>query len=143
VRVLHVLHHYFPILDGYTIRSMYILRHQRALGLDVAVLTSGQQGRSTAECEDVEGVRVFRTPGGPASGPPGVREALSVQQLRRRLAGVVARVRPDIIHAHSPSIVALPSLRAARASRLPFVYEVRDLWENASVDRGLTRAAAA
>lgn len=136
MRILHVLHHYFPILDGYTIRSMYILRHQRALGLDVAVLTSAQQGQRSEECEDVEGVRVFRTRGEPAVGPPGVREALSVRRLRRRVAEVVAEVRPDIIHAHSPSTVALPSLLVARSSRLPFVYEVRDLWENASVDRG-------
>lgn len=136
MRILHVLHHYFPILDGYTIRSMYILRHQRALGLDVFVLTSAQQGRRSERCEDVEGVPVFRTPGEPASGPSGVREARNVQRLRRRLLEVVESVRPDVIHAHSPSIVALPSLWVARSSRLPFVYEVRDLWENASVDRG-------
>jgi PEP-CTERM/exosortase A-associated glycosyltransferase len=136
VRILHVLHHYFPILDGYTIRSMYILRHQRALGLEVSVLTSAQQGRRSEGCEDVEGVPVFRTAGEPASGPPGVREARNVQRLRRRLLEVVESVRPDVIHAHSPSIVALPSLLVARSSHLPCVYEVRDLWENASVDRG-------
>jgi PEP-CTERM/exosortase A-associated glycosyltransferase len=40
------------------------------------------------------------------------------------------------VHAHSPVLVGLPALRAARRRGLPLVYEVRDLWENASVDRG-------
>ena len=33
----------------------------------------------------------------------------------------------------------LPALLAARKHGLPFVYEIRDLWENASVDRGKFR----
>src|SRR5262249_22002288 len=45
-------------------------------------------------------------------------------------------VRPDIVHAHSPVLVGLPAYFVAKQRRLPLVYEVRDLWENASVDRG-------
>jgi glycosyltransferase involved in cell wall biosynthesis len=36
-------------------------------------------------------------------------------------------------------LVGLPALLAARKYGLPFVYEIRDLWENASVDRGKFR----
>jgi glycosyltransferase involved in cell wall biosynthesis len=39
-------------------------------------------------------------------------------------------------------LVGLPALRVARRRRLPFVYEVRDLWENASVDRGRFRESS-
>ncbi len=52
---------------------------------------------------------------------------------------MIGETRPDIVHAHSPVLVGLPALRAARDHGLPFVYEVRDLWENASVDRGKFR----
>jgi PEP-CTERM/exosortase A-associated glycosyltransferase len=44
--------------------------------------------------------------------------------------------RPDVIHAHSPVLVGLPALRVGRRLGIPVVYEIRDLWENASVDRG-------
>ncbi|HVY62520.1 MAG TPA: glycosyltransferase, partial [Planctomycetota bacterium] len=33
-------------------------------------------------------------------------------------------------------LVGVPALRVARRAGVPLVYEVRDLWENASVDRG-------
>jgi PEP-CTERM/exosortase A-associated glycosyltransferase len=56
--------------------------------------------------------------------------------LWRRLPQVVREWKPELIHAHSPMLVGLPALRVAHAARLPLVYEVRDLWENASVDRG-------
>jgi PEP-CTERM/exosortase A-associated glycosyltransferase len=47
--------------------------------------------------------------------------------------------QPDIVHAHSPMLIGHPALWAARRAGLPLVYEVRDLWENASVDRGKFR----
>src|SRR4029078_2592297 len=43
---------------------------------------------------------------------------------------------PDVVHAHSPVLVGLPALRTAHDRGIPCVYEIRDLWENASVDRG-------
>src|SRR5262249_4673220 len=45
----------------------------------------------------------------------------------------------DIIHAHSPVLNALPALWAGRHHRLPVVYEVRSLWEDAAVDAGTAR----
>jgi PEP-CTERM/exosortase A-associated glycosyltransferase len=59
-----------------------------------------------------------------------------MRTLQQRVEQVIGAMRPDIVHAHSPVLVGLPALRAARDHGLPFVYEVRDLWENASVDRG-------
>ncbi len=52
------------------------------------------------------------------------------------MASVVDQFKPDIVHAHSPVLVGLPAYFIAKWRGLPFVYEVRDLWENASVDRG-------
>ena len=44
--------------------------------------------------------------------------------------------KPDIIHAHTPFRVGLPALRAARKLRIPFVYEVRGMWEDSAVAQG-------
>ena len=44
--------------------------------------------------------------------------------------------KPHIIHAHTPFRVGLPALRAARKLGLPFVYEVRGMWEDSAVAQG-------
>ena len=44
--------------------------------------------------------------------------------------------KPNIIHAHTPFRVGLPALRAARKLGLPFVYEVRGMWEDSAVAQG-------
>jgi len=59
-----------------------------------------------------------------------------MQALKKTIDMAVGEFHPDIIHAASPVLVGLPALYIARKHKLPFVYEVRDLWENASVDRG-------
>jgi PEP-CTERM/exosortase A-associated glycosyltransferase len=56
--------------------------------------------------------------------------------LRKRVQEAAEEFKPDVIHAHSPMLVGYPGLWTARKRKIPFVYEVRDLWENASVDRG-------
>jgi PEP-CTERM/exosortase A-associated glycosyltransferase len=55
-----------------------------------------------------------------------------------RLAGLVERLRPDVLHAHSPVLNAIPALRVGRRFGLPVVYEVRAFWEDAAVDHGTT-----
>ena len=59
-----------------------------------------------------------------------------MRNLERQVEIAAREVRPDLIHAHSPVLVGLPALRVAQRLGLGFVYEIRDLWENASVDRG-------
>ncbi len=55
-----------------------------------------------------------------------------------RLRSLVESFRPDVIHAHSPVLNALPALRVGRQSGIPVVYELRALWEDAAVDHGTT-----
>jgi hypothetical protein len=56
----------------------------------------------------------------------------------QRLREVAALTQPDLIHAHSPVLNALPSLWVGRQLRLPVVYEMRASWEDAAVDHGTT-----
>jgi PEP-CTERM/exosortase A-associated glycosyltransferase len=58
---------------------------------------------------------------------------------QRRLDQVVSSICPDVIHAHSPVLNALPALRVGRRHGIPVVYEVRALWEDAAVDHRSTR----
>src|SRR5262249_43888376 len=63
---------------------------------------------------------------------PWLREQRIVSDLGRRLDDVIGELQPQILHAHSPVLNALPALRAGRRHAIPMVYEVRALWEDAA-----------
>lgn len=133
LRILHVLDHSLPLHSGYTFRTLAILRQQRALGWQTVHLTTPKQGAGSVLHEDVEGWLFHRTPSAAGTG------LFSQMRLTAaRLDQVVRATQPDIIHAHSPVLNALPSLWVGRRHRLPVVYEVRAFWEDAAVDHGST-----
>jgi PEP-CTERM/exosortase A-associated glycosyltransferase len=136
MRVLHVLHNSLPLLCGYSIRSRYILENQRFHGLDVMAVTSGQHPNGPDDSEEIGGIAYHRTRVQQTPRIPFSREYRLMRALEHRVSGCIRSFKPDVVHAHSPVLVGLPALRAARRAHIPFVYEVRDLWENASVDRG-------
>jgi PEP-CTERM/exosortase A-associated glycosyltransferase len=140
LRILHVLDHSIPLHSGYTFRTLSILREQRKLGWETFHLTSPKQGATQRDEEDVEGLHFFRTPPGGREVPlPGMREWALVRRVESRLEDVARRVRPDLLHAHSPVLDCIPALRVGRRLGLPVVYEVRAFWEDAAVDHGTTR----
>ena len=140
LRVLHVLDHSIPLHSGYTFRTLSLLREQRALGWETFQLTSPKQLGCEVREEQVDGWHFYRTPATPVRGVslPGVGEIGLMRRLERRLQEVAERVRPHILHAHSPVLDAVPTLRVGRRLRIPVVYEVRAFWEDAAVDHGST-----
>ena len=54
----------------------------------------------------------------------------------KRLAEIIPLIKPDVLHAHSPSLNAIAALRAGKRFGIPVVYEVRAFWEDAAVDHG-------
>jgi len=133
LRILHVLDHSLPLHSGYTFRTLAILREQRALGWDTLHLTTPKQGSCALEVEDVDGWRFHRTPNAGGAG------LLTQMKLTAsRLRQIVRAERPDVIHAHSPVLNALPSLWVGRRLGVPVVYEMRASWEDAAVDHGTT-----
>ncbi|MGB7991307.1 MAG: TIGR04063 family PEP-CTERM/XrtA system glycosyltransferase, partial [Candidatus Methylophosphatis roskildensis] len=94
--------------------------------------------------EQVDDFYFYRTPAvAPSIAVPGSREIAMMNHLERRLLEVVGQVRPDVLHAHSPVLNALPALRVGRRLGVPVVYEVRAFWEDAAVDHGTTREGSA
>ncbi|MFI5445929.1 TIGR04063 family PEP-CTERM/XrtA system glycosyltransferase [Polaromonas sp. UC242_47] len=138
MRILHVLDHSIPLHSGYTFRTLSILREQRKLGWDTHHLTSSKQINCKEQEENVDGWHFYRTPVAPVSPLPGVGEFALMRQLEHRLLQVARQLRPDIIHAHSPVLNALPALRVGKRLGIPVVYEVRAFWEDAAVDHGTT-----
>jgi len=133
LRVLHVLDHSIPLHSGYTFRTLAILREQRRRGWETLQLTTPKQGATTQREEQVEGLRLLRTPSTEGAG------LLAQMRLTAaRIAEVVRAEQPDLIHAHSPVLNALPALWVRLSQQLPVVYEMRASWEDAAVDHGST-----
>ncbi len=139
LKVLHVLDHSIPLHSGYTFRTLALLAEQRRRGWQTFHVTSPKQGAVATAEETVDGWHFFRTPPAEAGARlPGLGEMALMRSLERRLAEVVQQVKPDLLHAHSPVLNALPALRVGRRLGIPVVYEVRAFWEDAAVDHGTT-----
>jgi PEP-CTERM/exosortase A-associated glycosyltransferase len=142
VRILHILDHSLPLHSGYTFRTAAILREQRARGWETHHLTSPKQGRAAALHETVDGLEFHRTAYEPLSAPL-LGELGQMKATERRLDELSRRLRPHILHAHSPVLNAIPALRVGRRLGIPVAYEVRAFWEDAAVDHGTTHEGSA
>ena len=140
MRILHILDHSLPLQSGYVFRTLSIVNQQRALGWEPVLLTSGKHYAPGPARERIGEWEFLRTPtpAGVSAKLPWVRELKIVRDLDRRLDEVITEVRPGVLHAHSPVLNALSALRAGRRHRVPVVYEMRSLWEDAANGGGGT-----
>jgi len=138
MRVLHVLDHSIPLHSGYTFRTRSILREQRALGWETFHVTGAKQNSGDMLEETVDGLHFYRTPEskGALAKMPVLNQVNVIDGLAKRLAEIIPLVKPDVLHAHSPSLNAIAALRAGKRFGIPVVYEVRAFWEDAAVDHG-------
>ena len=142
--ILHVLDHSIPLHSGYTFRSRSIFEHQRQLGWQTEHITSTKHADAVdtqPDEETVDGLHFFRTR--PRSRwlhrLPVVNQYAVIRDLERRLAEVARRIRPDILHAHSPALNGIAAARVGRTLGIPVGYEVRGFWEDAAVSHGTAR----
>ncbi len=141
MKILHILDHSIPLHSGYSFRTRAILGQQRSQGWETAHLTSSKHKATARLSEEVDGLCFHRTP--PSDGLiarlPVVKQWDLVRSLERRLSDVIALERPDLLHAHSPSLNGVAAVRVGRRLGLPVVYECRAFWEDAAADHGTSR----
>ncbi|MFT3976787.1 MAG: glycosyltransferase, partial [Sphingomonas bacterium] len=142
MRILHVLDHGLPLHSGYTFRTRAILTAQMARGWQVAAVTGARQGKADAPFERIDGIDFHRTTP-PRALPAPFGELAEIAAFARTIDAVAEQFRPDVLHAHSPVLDALPALRVARRRGLPLVYEIRAFWEDAAVGNGTGREGSA
>jgi PEP-CTERM/exosortase A-associated glycosyltransferase len=138
MQILHILDHSLPLQSGYVFRTLGIVGQQRALGWRPVLLTSGKHYAPGPPRERIGEWEFLRTPTPRGFGArlPWARELQIMADLGRRLDDVIGDVRPQILHAHSPVLNALPAIRAGRRHGIPVVYEVRALWEDGAASHG-------
>lgn len=141
MRILHILDHSIPLHSGYTFRTLAILKAQRAMGWETFHVTSAKHKHAGVLEENIDDWHFYRTPEHthPISKLPVLNQVAVINSLSRRLMDIVQVIKPDILHAHSPALNAIPALRAARKLDIPVVYEVRAFWEDAAVDHGTSK----
>lgn len=136
-RILYIAASSLPYhITGYTIRTHALLRAFTAKGWDMLCLTRPgyPQDRPDAiqavEVKDAivayQGAYYCVTPG-----PHRRKTPLDVYlaEAADQISSMIEVKRPSIIHAASNYEAAYPALLAAKRKGLPFIYEVRGLWE--------------
>lgn len=139
MRVIHILDHSIPLETTYARHTLRILASQRALGWETFQLTGPNQGTGTVTEERIDGWVFYRTPqpGGILESVPALAALESMGEIAYRIERLAHRVRPHILHAHSPIINAIPALRVGRRLGIPVVYEVRAFDSGGSRTRDL------
>lgn len=144
LRILHVLDHSLPLQSGYAFRTLALLREQRALGWETFHLTTPKHDAPGPMEEEAAGFRFHRTRIRPEllGRVPVIEQGMVVHATAKRIEELASRMRPDIIHAHSPCLNGLAALQAARRLGIPVVYEMRASWEDSAVNHGTTQVGS-
>ena len=139
MKILHILNHSFPLLDGYASRSQNILNAQKNMGWTPIVLTSPKHENDLkGKCPKKEKIgehTFYRTGRNPFENIPLLSEGFLLLLLFVKLVQVIIIEKPDILHAHSPVLNYLPTWIIGKAFNLPVLYEIRAYWEDAGVDQ--------
>ncbi len=139
-KILHILDHSLPLHSGYTFRSQSIFRAQAKRGWQPLIVTSPKHEESwKGEPHDREHIGDFiyyRTGPLPPVSIPFAYELKLMTALEKRIRRIAETENPDILHAHSPVLNAIPALWAGKKLNIPLVYEIRAFWEDAAVDHG-------
>jgi len=155
--IMHILylHQYFATRKGTTgTRSYEFARYLAGKGHRVTMMTSGlanrefpvPEGKKYAEFE-TEGIRVaaiaaaYNDPqvGTGMSGPQRMFKFYQFAWLACRIGKNLPA--PDVIFAtHTPLTIGLAGLTLGQYFKVPFVFEVRDLWPEALVNIGALKS---
>lgn len=139
MKILYLHQYFLSLQDGGGTRSWELASRLADAGHEVAVVTSDLSvNRASWEVERVAGFDIHRI-GVRYDNTLGYRERLVAFSRFATAAGPRARsIGGDVVFATStPLTIAVPGVFAARALRVPFVFEVRDLWPGALIDLGL------
>jgi PEP-CTERM/exosortase A-associated glycosyltransferase len=134
--VLHVLDHTLPSRSGYTTRTGHIIAAQQQLGYDVHLISSPRQAAEHQVDTTINNIPVWRTHAPAATGA--MRFWHDAKALKHQVRHVVHKIRPHIVHVHSPVLNFWPTWWACNNTLSAVVYEIRAFWEDAAVANGKT-----
>jgi glycosyltransferase involved in cell wall biosynthesis len=156
VRILYLSQYFPPEMGAPAARVHELSREWAALGHDVTVLTGFPQHPTGVippqyrgqfvRREEVDGIRVVRAPIYATANRGRVRRSLSYLSyaLSASLVGPWLARRPEVLIATSPQLLtAAAGALLSALYRVPFIFEVRDLWPQSIVEVGALPAKSA
>lgn len=137
MRIVYIHQHFnFPWEPGWQRPWQFARRLARA-GHEVTVICGGKENIQ----EQVEGVTVRRLAAPYENAMTYGQRLRSFASFMARASWVAARERADLVFASStPLTTAVPGIIAAKTNRVPFVFEVRDLWPEAPIALGFLKS---
>lgn len=138
MNVLHGLYRSLPHQSGYCIRSKYILEGQRKIDINCMAVTHPIFKSGQSMVESINDVQYYRTRQVHSMffKVPLLKHIVGMKLFQNRIEELVTNNHIDILHAHSSFFVARPMLNVAKKFSIPFVYEIRGIWEETSVASG-------
>lgn len=142
------IHQHFSTPRGATgTRSYSLSRELIEAGHEVTMIcgsydsADGSQGRvGEVRWAEVDGIRVLRIHEPYADRMTFFQRVRSFDRFARAATRVAKNVETDLIFATStPLTVGVSGMKAARHRRVPFVFEVRDLWPEVPIALGVLR----
>jgi PEP-CTERM/exosortase A-associated glycosyltransferase len=138
--ILQIFDQTVPLISGYSMRSKYITDSLKQLDIDVKVISSPiflyrQQDElinnvNYHRCK-IDHWKVVKN-------IPLLKEYMVIQALKKEIQHQCDQ-NVKLIDAHSSVLNGIASSNFANEQRIPFLYEIRALWEDAAVDQGKTR----
>jgi colanic acid biosynthesis glycosyl transferase WcaI len=153
IRILYLSQYFPPEMGAPAARVHELSREWAALGHEVTVLT-GFPNHPTGVIppeyrgqfirrERLDGINVVRTPIYAAANQGLIKRGLNYTSYAASAAllGPFLTDRPDVVIATSPQMLtAVAGLAISALKRVPFVFEVRDLWPRSIVEVGALSA---
>ncbi len=139
LKVLHVLEASLPAVGGYSIRAKYIVENQFEMNIVPTIVTAANYKRDKDDLiNNIHYYRSYISLSGVRKNIykiPFLKEIFTIYLLKKKIKNIIDKDSVNIIHAHSPSLCGIPAMMVAKERNIPFIYEVRALWEDAAVDR--------
>ncbi|EUJ30974.1 group 1 glycosyl transferase [Listeria floridensis FSL S10-1187] len=145
------LHQYFATLTSSTaVRSYVFAKHFVEQGHEVVMVTTDSFMKSETAYKEEQGIKYYNIDGidvravaSEYSNYMGksarIKEFLNFMRQAEKVGKQVEDV--DIIFATStPLTIGIPAMRLSKKLKVPFVFEVRDLWPEAPIEMGYIRS---
>lgn len=139
------LHEYFTFPEGSSGTRSYDLSKEFVKnGIDVTVITTGRAHGSDPSQKwsymEREGIKLWMIENEYSHMMPIRQRIKSFLKFSRQASKKAIEIDADVVLATStPLTIAIPAIRKKKRSKIPFVFEIRDVWPEGPIQQGYVK----
>lgn len=144
MRLLYI-HQYFTFPEGSSgTRSYDLSKEFVKKGIDVTVITTGRAPGSDPSQEwsymEREGIKLWMIENEYSHMMPIRQRIMSFLKFSRQASKKAVEIDADVVLATStPLTIAIPGIIKKKRSKIPFVFEIRDVWPEGPIQQGYVK----